>query len=193
MKIKVLFLILLVSLTFCSNVYSQSYEPAKDGENLLDQKIKKYKDVDSLNYNSPLKAMRENRLLSYEVLRTEVDWSIANKANNVFGTGGVNIYNFKDKKTKKTLKIEYNITKHIYKDEKLKSYINSEIRKITIFFAGDEKPDLAKIYENQYDREKVLSSEIYFLNLSLNNETYQSAPTKGLHQEIFEIIKNYKN
>ena len=192
MKIKIRFLFLIVSLTLCSNFYSQSFEPPKDGENLLNEKIEKYKNVDTLNYNSPLKAIRQNRELTYEVLRSEGDWSIANKVTKVFGTGGVNIYNFKDKTTKKTLKIEYNITKHIYRDEYLKNYINSEIRKITIFFDGDEKADLAKIYENQYTSEKVLSSEIYFLNLSGNSEIYQSAATKDLHKEIFEIIKKYK-
>ncbi len=193
MNIKTQFLFLILSLSLCSNFHAQSYEPATDGENLLNQKIEKYKDVDSLNYNSPLKAMRQNRELTYEVLRSEGDWSIANKVTKVFGTGGANIYNFKDKKTKKTLKIEYNITKHIYRDEYLKNYINSEIRKITIFFDSDEKADFAKIYENQYDSGKVLSSEIYFLNLSGNSEIYQSGPTRDFHKEIFEIIKNYKN
>ena len=192
MKIKIRFLFLFVSLTLCSNLYSQSYEPAKDGENLLNQKITKYKDVDSLNYNSPLKAMRQNKELTYEVFRSEGDWSIANKVTKVFGTGGVNIYNFKDKETKKTLKIEYNITKHLYRDEHLKNYKNSEIRKIIIFFDRDENPDLVKIYENQYDQEKVLSSEIYFLNISGNIDFYQNSSTKSLRDEISEIIKNYK-
>jgi len=187
-----LILTIIISFTSFSNFFAQVKHPWKDGSKILNDKIEKYKHIDSLDYYEPINAIKQNEILNFEVWRNEGDLEIKNVKESIFGKGGVNIYSFIDKATKKTLKIEYNITKHIYIDEKHKVYKNSELRKITIFFNEKNEPDFAKIYENQYDNVKVLASAIYYLNLSEQQAYYMNSETKSLIETIKNIVETYK-
>ena len=177
---------------FSSILFGQQNHPYQNGEKLINVKIEKYHKVDTLNYYSPVKAILENRILDYEVYRNEGEITIKNIEKQIFGIGGLNVYKFVNKQTKNLLKIEYNLTKHLYKDQNKKKYLNSEIQKISIFFNENNEPDFAKILENQYTSEKVISSQIYYLNLSQNNEYYQSSESQNITKYILEIVSNYK-
>ncbi|MGX9987591.1 hypothetical protein [Soonwooa purpurea] len=187
-----LILTIIIFFTSFSNFFSQVKHPWKNGEKILNYKIEKYKQIDSLDNYQPMNAIEQNKILNFEVWRNEGDLEIKNVNEKIYGKGGVNIYNFIDKATKKTLKIEYNVTKHIYIDETYKDYKNSELRKITIFFNEKNEPDFAKIYENQYDNEKVLASAIYYLNLSEEQNYYINSDTKSLIETIKNIVESYK-
>lgn len=171
---------------------AQVSQPYNNGEKIILEKIDKYKSVDTLNYYSPIIANRENRDLEYEVLRAEGDISINNIDKRNFGSGGLTVYKFVLKQNKKRLKIEYSQTKHIYKDSELKEYLNSEVHKISIFFNDDDKPDFAKIVVTQYEQDKVISSQLNYLNLLADEQNYyRSLETESLINYITKIVSAY--
>lgn len=183
---------IIIFIFISSNIFGQNNHPYQNGEKVLNEKIEKYYAIDTLNSYSPIKAIQQGKVLDYEVSLIEGEISISNKEKKRYGTGGFSIYKFVNKNTKNVLKIEYKQTKHIYKDTELKNYINSEIQRVIIFFNNDNIPDLAKIYENQYTSDEVLSSEIYYLNLSKSENYYKSTETNSLMKYIQTIISNYK-
>ncbi|MBW8358168.1 MAG: hypothetical protein K0M63_00015 [Weeksellaceae bacterium] len=179
-------------LLFCSLIFGQQNIHYQNGEKIINEKIEKYHKIDALDYYSPVKATLENRTLDFEVYRNEGEMTVRNVEKQIFGNGGMSVYKFVNKETKKLLKIEYYQTKHLYSDQNLKRYLNSEIQKISIFFDENNKPDFAKILENQYTSEKVISSQIYYLNLSEENAYYKSSESEKLIKYIFQIVTDYK-
>ena len=177
---------------FSSIFFGQQNHPYQNGEKIINEKIEKYHKIDTLNHYSPVKANFESRILDYEVYRNEGEITLKNVEKQIFGSGGFSGYKFVNKQTKNILKIEYNQTKHLYRDQDLKKYLNSENQKITIFFNENNKPDFAKILENQYTSEKVISSQIHYLNLTEEKEYYASSETEKLTKYILEIVSNYK-
>ncbi|SEF54718.1 hypothetical protein SAMN05421847_0284 [Halpernia humi] len=117
-KIKYHIISVVILCAFFSNVYSQKIEPWRNGETVLNDKIKKYKSIDSLDYNDPINALYKSKNLYFEVSLTEGVINLKNIEKKIFGSGGFSTYKFIDKNSKKTLKTEYNITEHFYEDEK---------------------------------------------------------------------------
>ncbi len=182
----------IIFLTFFLRGHSQENEVWKNGEIILNKKIENYKSIDSMDKNDPINAIHKQIILDFEVSITEGSIKVENLEKKVFGTGGFSIYNFIGTKTKKNLKMEYDITTHIYKDKNLKKYQNSEIRKIIIFFDENNNADLVKITENQYNSQEVLSSTSYYLNMPKTEDNYQNSNTNSLIKEVSQIVKNYK-
>ena len=188
MKIKSL---IFLSLLTCNlKILAQEAQPYNNGEKIILEKIEKYKNIDTLNHYSPTKASRENRTLNYEVWKNEGEITINNVAKGHFGIGGFTSYKFIDKKNKKKLKFEYNQTKHIYKDSKLEHHLNSETQRITVFFNNDDKPDFAKIIATQYLDDKLISSQLSYLNLYKEQDYYVSSEIHALIKNILFIISN---
>lgn len=71
---------------------------------------------------------------------------------------------------------------------------NSESITIIIFYNADEKPDLAKVTEDHYTQDEILSSSFSYINLPESIEktdkiTYTKPFLKKMIKYIFEEIK----
>ena len=172
------------SFVFCITIFGQENFHSQNGEKIINEKIEKYNNSDTLKYGSPLD--------DYEMLIIDGRIIIKNPDKNNFGKGGFSVYKLTNKITGNLIKIEFNQTKHLYKDEDESIYLNSEFQRINIFFNEENIPDFAKILINQYTNEKVISSQIYYLNLTDRNDYFINQTSEKLTKQIFEIIENYK-
>lgn len=151
---------------------------------VLDDKLKESIKTDSLI---------DKRMNNYKQFLAEGSNTIYNKERKQIGDGGFSVYVFSEKSTNKIVKIEYSTTTHIDK-----SFKNSELLKIDIYFDENEVATFSKISEYHYTQHEVISSSEYYINLPKDDKRFDkiyhsNSSLKNRIKEINEIVKNYKN
>ncbi|MCS3532623.1 hypothetical protein [Chryseobacterium sp. JUb7] len=168
-----------------SNIFFCQKGTALTAQKELSEKIEKYKYIDTLSSKDYIK-------YNISIKEGSIEMFDKNKKEN--GSGGFSLYTYKtDKKLLKS------VHSHVVHYNKSKSQIqNSENIVITIFYDDNDKPDLAKIIEDHYTIDEVLSSSQNYINLPKSIEdnkkiTYTKEYLKDIIDHIFEEAKEVIN
>jgi len=167
-----------------SNVIFCQKTPAETAQKELSAKIEKYKYIDTLSSKDYDKV---------SITIKEGVTQITDKYGKKNGNGGFSIYIYKtNEEPQKLLKSVHHSVVHY---EKQKGQIqNSENIYVTIFYNTEGKPDLAKITEDHYTQDKILSSSLNYINLPESIEeakkiSYTKYYTKEVINNLFEEMK----
>lgn len=175
--------VLLIISSVANSINAQTVLPDIEPHESMNNKIGIYAKLDTLN---------SMQLDNYSINMAEGEISKHDSLNVEIGFGGFSGYSYREKTTNKLVMLKYGQTIHYNYHTKDSLKGNTERLEITIYYDKNEKPDLAKIIDSNYNDNESISSNLFYLDLPNSPDRlvdifYSKPFLRDITKYIFEL------